>query len=138
MGTGVVAFNLAPSHVLLCDTNPHLINFYKSISNGNITHEIVRDFLNREGAKLLEVGESHYYEIRERFNDVIRKTSIIWPIVRWVGIRWSCTKWELDYYLIKPDWNKTGQAVRQESWQEIESESLLLGKAVTTRRVPES
>ena len=30
------------------------------------------------------------------------------------------------------------QAVRQESWQEIESESLLLGKAVTTRRVPES
>ena len=33
---------------------------------------------------------------------------------------------------------KKGQAVRQESWQEIESESLLLGKAVTTRRVPES
>ncbi len=30
------------------------------------------------------------------------------------------------------------QGVRQESWQEIESESLLLGKAVTTRRVPES
>ena len=33
---------------------------------------------------------------------------------------------------------EVGQAVRQESWQEIESESLLLGKAVTTRRVPES
>ena len=33
---------------------------------------------------------------------------------------------------------KRGQTVRQESWQEIESESLLLGKAVTTRRVPES
>ena len=33
---------------------------------------------------------------------------------------------------------KEGQAVRQESWQEIESESLLLGKAVTTRRGPES
>ena len=33
---------------------------------------------------------------------------------------------------------KRGQAVRQESWQEIESESLLLGKAVTTRRGPES
>ena len=30
---------------------------------------------------------------------------------------------------------KEGQAVRQESWQEIESESLLLGTAVTTRRV---
>ena len=36
------------------------------------------------------------------------------------------------------DYLKQGQAVRQESWQEIESESLLLGKAVTTRRVPES
>lgn len=68
MGTGVVAFNLAPKHALLCDTNPHLINFYKSIANGNITPEKVRDFLNREGAKLLEKGESHYYEIRERFN----------------------------------------------------------------------
>jgi DNA adenine methylase len=68
MGTGVVAFNLAPNHALLCDTNPHLINFYKSISNGDITPERVREFLNREGAKLLEKGESHYYEIRERFN----------------------------------------------------------------------
>lgn len=27
MGTGVVAFNLSPSHAMLCDTNPHLINF---------------------------------------------------------------------------------------------------------------
>ena len=33
---------------------------------------------------------------------------------------------------------KGGLAVRQESWQEIESESLSLGKAVTTRRGPES
>ena len=41
------------------------------------------------------------------------------------------------WYCTLTDW-KWGQAVRQESWQEIESESLLLGKAVTTRRVPES
>ena len=34
--------------------------------------------------------------------------------------------------------SKWGLAVRQESWQEIESESLSLGKAVTTRRGPES
>ena len=33
---------------------------------------------------------------------------------------------------------KKGRAVRQENWQEIESESLLLSKAVTTRRGPES
>lgn len=68
MGTGVVAFNLAPKHALLCDTNPHLVNFYKSIANGDITAEIVREFLKREGALLLEKGESHYYDIRERFN----------------------------------------------------------------------
>ena len=37
MGTGVVAFNLAPDHALLCDSNPHLINFYQAISEGKIT-----------------------------------------------------------------------------------------------------
>jgi DNA adenine methylase len=68
MGTGVVAFNLAPRNALLCDTNPHLINFYQAIERGEITPEIARKFLNQEGAKLLEKGESHYYELRERFN----------------------------------------------------------------------
>lgn len=68
MGTGVVAFNLAPKHALLCDTNPHLVRFYQSISEGRITAEVVRDFLNREGAILLEKGESHYYAVRDRFN----------------------------------------------------------------------
>ena len=68
MGTGVVAFNIAPQHALLCDTNPHLINFYEAISEGEITAVVVRKFLNKEGAELLEKGESHYYEIRERFN----------------------------------------------------------------------
>lgn len=68
MGTGIVAFNFAPKHALLCDSNPHLINFYNAVSSGNVTPEIVRDFLSREGAKLLENGESHYYAVRERFN----------------------------------------------------------------------
>ncbi len=68
MGTGVVAFNLAPKHALLCDTNPHLISFYQGISDGEITPEIVRNYLEMEGEKLLEKGETHYYEIRERFN----------------------------------------------------------------------
>lgn len=69
MGTGVVAFNLAPKHALLCDTNPHLINFYQAITDGKITPEIVKQYLEKEGSVLLEKGESHYYEIRERFND---------------------------------------------------------------------
>ena len=68
MGTGVVAFNLAPKRALLCDTNPHLIRFYQSIANGQITPESVRYYLELEGARLSEKGESHYYEIRARFN----------------------------------------------------------------------
>jgi DNA adenine methylase len=68
MGTGVVAFNIVPESALLCDTNPHLINFYTAIAEGEITPERVRGYLNDEGSKLLEQGESHYYFIRERFN----------------------------------------------------------------------
>lgn len=64
----MVAFNVAPKRALLCDTNPHLIAFYVGIAAGEITPEIVRDFLTREGRELLERGEDHYYEIRARFN----------------------------------------------------------------------
>ena len=68
MGTGVVAFNIVPKKAILSDTNPHLINFYKAIQTDEITPQIVKSFLIKEGAKLLEEGESHYYSIRERFN----------------------------------------------------------------------
>ena len=69
MGTGVVGFNIAPKRALMCDTNPHLINFYQSIKEGSITPEVVRKYLNKEGAELLTKGEEHYYVIRERFNN---------------------------------------------------------------------
>jgi len=68
MGTGAVAFNIAPVNAILCDTNPHLVNFYSSLAHGEITSEIVRYFLTEEGNNLLEKGEEHYYEVRERFN----------------------------------------------------------------------
>lgn len=68
MGTGVVAFNVAPKKAVLCDTNPHLVNFYSSIANGEITAALVKDYLIREGSALLENGEGHYYAVRERFN----------------------------------------------------------------------
>ena len=45
-----------------------MVNFYQAIAEGDITAEIVRDFLNREGEKLPEKGEAHYYLIRDRFN----------------------------------------------------------------------
>ncbi len=68
MGTGVVAFNIAPQAALLCDSNPHLIRFYQAIATGEIDATIVKDYLETEGALLLAKGENHYYEIRERFN----------------------------------------------------------------------
>lgn len=68
MGTGVVGFNVAPQQAVLCDTNPHLINFYSSIASGEITSEIVKEYLTHEGRLLSLKGEEHYYFIRERFN----------------------------------------------------------------------
>ncbi len=68
MGTGAVAFNVAPRRAVLCDTNPHLINFYNAIASGEITPEIVKEYLTREGKILLSKGEDHYYFIRDRFN----------------------------------------------------------------------
>jgi DNA adenine methylase len=68
MGTGAVAFNVAPERALLCDSNPHLISFYTGIASGSITPEKVKAFLEHEGGQLLAQGEAHYYFIRERFN----------------------------------------------------------------------
>ena len=68
MGTGVVAFNVRPNSAVLCDSNPHLINFYNGIKDGIITPNIVRAFLEEEGDKLLHI-EDYYYEVRQRFNE---------------------------------------------------------------------
>jgi DNA adenine methylase len=70
MGTGVVAFNLAPSRAILCDTNPHIVRFYTSIQSDEIKSDIVKLYLEHEGALLREKGEDHYYEIRDRFNSL--------------------------------------------------------------------
>lgn len=69
MGTGAVGFNIAPRHALMCDANPHLVNFYNALKEKEVTPEIVRKFLYEEGSLLLEKGASHYYFIRERFNE---------------------------------------------------------------------
>ena len=67
-GTGVVAFNIQPKCALLCDSNPYLISFYKSVQAKEITGEKARKFLSSEGKKLLKSGGEHYYAVRERFN----------------------------------------------------------------------
>lgn len=68
-GTGVVGFNIAPKHAVMCDINPHVINFYSAVKDGKITPEAVREYLNKEGSLLQEKGDTHYYAIRERFNE---------------------------------------------------------------------
>jgi DNA adenine methylase len=67
-GSGVVGFNLAPKCAVFSDTNPHLIRFYQDIKTGIISSGMVKSFLINEGEKLLQIGEDHYYNVRDRFN----------------------------------------------------------------------
>ena len=68
MGSGVVGFNMRPNRAIFADVNPHIINFYNAIKQGDITAGIAKEFLEKEGAQLHAKSEDHYYEIRERFN----------------------------------------------------------------------
>ena len=71
LGTGVVAFNSRYKKAILNDTNPHIINFYKSVQNKEITPILMEKYLQEEGAKLRTAdngGYSHYLNIRTRFN----------------------------------------------------------------------
>ncbi|MCI0660568.1 MAG: Dam family site-specific DNA-(adenine-N6)-methyltransferase [Acidobacteria bacterium] len=69
VGSGVVAFNLAPEQALLSDTNRHIINLYKAIQRSEMNRENVREFLCEEGGKLAAGGAEYYYEVRRRFNE---------------------------------------------------------------------
>src|SRR5574341_199364 len=68
MGSGVVGFNIRPNHAVFADINPHIVNFYNAIKQGEITSGVAKEFLEKEGALLRTKGEDHYYEVRERFN----------------------------------------------------------------------
>ncbi|MCC8078391.1 MAG: Dam family site-specific DNA-(adenine-N6)-methyltransferase [Oscillospiraceae bacterium] len=68
MGSGVVGFNIEPHKAVFADTNPYIIEFYNQIKSGDITPQVVREFLEKEG-KLLEHGDDeYYYTVRKRFN----------------------------------------------------------------------
>lgn len=54
MRTGVVGFNARYPNTLLCDNNPHIIDFYQSVQQGIITSTNVREFLQTEGETLSE------------------------------------------------------------------------------------
>jgi DNA adenine methylase len=68
LGSGVVAFNVAPARALLADTNRHIIAFYQAVQRNEITPQTVRNFLVEEGQHLASDGATHYYRVRERFN----------------------------------------------------------------------
>src|SRR5207247_7692486 len=68
LGSGVVAFNLAPKRAKLTDTNKHIINLYRAIQESCVTEGVVRERLSEMGALLRQRGESYFYEVRDRFN----------------------------------------------------------------------
>ena len=67
MGSGVVGFNVAPPKAVFSDTNPHIIQFYRQIQSKKITAQIVREFLEQEGAGLSDGDGDYYYMVSERF-----------------------------------------------------------------------
>lgn len=69
VGTGVVAFNMAPKKALLSDKNQYIIELYAGIQRGTITSMGVRDFLEYHGERLKKDGEKYYREMRDRFNE---------------------------------------------------------------------
>lgn len=71
VGTGVVAFNSGFRRAVLSDTNPHLIQFYKAVQDGEITPAIVREYLQRESEILRKAGNNgyeHFTYVKDRFN----------------------------------------------------------------------
>ena len=68
VGSAVVALNVRPARALLCDSNPHLIRFYRAVQEGHIDGAAARKFLEREGRELARGGERHYRRVRDRFN----------------------------------------------------------------------
>lgn len=68
VGTGVVAFNIAPQRALLVDKNQYIILLYQGIQNGSITPQTIREFLEYHGAVLEQRGAEYYREMRDSFN----------------------------------------------------------------------
>ena len=68
LGSGVVAFNLAPERAILADTNKHIIGLYKAIYEQKLTGEDLRNYLQKEGQSLRRSGVEHFYQVRNRFN----------------------------------------------------------------------
>ena len=69
LGSGAVLLNIQPPRAVVADSCVHIINFYQALQSGDITTAKVEAFLVTEGETLKSGGASHYYRIRDRFND---------------------------------------------------------------------
>lgn len=90
MWSWVVWFNLAWENAIFCDTNPHIINLYKSIYEKKITSEMVRNFLEKEWKVLLEKWYDYYLEVRKRFNEN-------WTPLDYLFLNRSCFNWMMRF-----------------------------------------
>jgi DNA adenine methylase len=68
LGSGVVAFNIAPKRAMLADSNLHIVRLYCDIAAGKLTEDLVFRRLNEMGSHLKRRGGEYFYEVRERFN----------------------------------------------------------------------
>ncbi len=68
VGSGVVAFNIAPQKAILTDKNQYIIRLYQGIQSKAITGKKVREFLEFHGEKLLSGGVDYYQKMRDEFN----------------------------------------------------------------------
>lgn len=72
LGTGVVVFNSGYKKAILNDTNPHIINFYRSVQRKEVSALLMRHYLEQEGELLSKAennGYEHYLKVRTRFNE---------------------------------------------------------------------
>lgn len=68
VGTGVVAFNVAPERAILTDKNQYIISLYQCIQTGKINSASVREFLEFHGSLLEQQGSEYYMKMRDDFN----------------------------------------------------------------------
>ena len=68
LGSGVVAFNVAPKRALLTDKNQYIIAFYRGIQDSSITGQTVREFLEYHSPMLEHGGAEYYHKMRDEFN----------------------------------------------------------------------
>ena len=70
LGSGVVAFNCPGriKKVIVNDINPHIIKFYKGVSDGTITPDRIREVFDIHSQNLLKDGYDYYNQIKDRFN----------------------------------------------------------------------